>query len=92
VDQITQQLRIVRGSVSKYGGLVTATGLMQLATVLTLRDLQVGYSLALFQLSAVISVLLGRRYFAESNIRERLVGSLIMAAGAALIVVLGHRN
>jgi hypothetical protein len=38
----------------------------------------------------VISVLLGRRYFAESNVRERLFGSLIMAAGAALIVVFGH--
>jgi len=91
-NQVARQLRTVRGSGGMYGGLIAATGLMQLATVLTLRDLQVGYSLALFQLSAVISVLLGRRYFAESNIRERLVGSLIMATGAALIVVLGHRN
>ncbi|MFL6279600.1 MAG: EamA family transporter [Vicinamibacterales bacterium] len=90
--QIAQQLRIVRESAGKYGGVVTATGLMQLATVLTFRDLQVGYSLALFQLSTVISVLLGRRYFAESNVRERLFGSFIMAAGAALIVVFGRRN
>jgi len=89
-NQITRQLRIVRASGSKYGGLVSATGLMQLATVLTFRELQVGYSLALFQLSAVISVLLGRRYFAESRVRERLFGSLVMAAGAALIVVFGH--
>ena len=39
------------------------TGLMQLATVLTFGTLQVGYSLALFQLSALISVFLGYRYF-----------------------------
>ena len=69
-----------------------ATGAMQLATVLTFRDLQVGYSLALFQLSAIVSVLLGWRYFAETNIGERLIGSVVMAAGAALIVVFGAKN
>jgi drug/metabolite transporter (DMT)-like permease len=91
-SQIARQLRIVRETVGIYGGVIAATGLMQLATVLTFRDLQVGYSLALFQFSAVISVLLGRRYFAESNARERLFGSAVMAAGAALIVAFGHRN
>jgi drug/metabolite transporter (DMT)-like permease len=63
---------------------------MQLATVFTFRALQVGYSLALFQLSAIVSVFLGRHYFAETNIRERLIGSVIMVAGAALIVIFGH--
>jgi hypothetical protein len=72
--------------------LALATGAMQLATVLTFQDLQVGYSLALFQLSTMLSVFLGRRYFAETNIGERLTGSLVMAAGAALIVVFGHHN
>ena len=66
--------------------------MMQLATLLTLRDLQVGYSLALFQLSTIVSVLLGRRYFAETNIAERLIGSVVMAAGAVLIVLFGHRR
>jgi drug/metabolite transporter (DMT)-like permease len=65
---------------------------MQLATLLTFRDLQVGYALALFQLSTLVSVLLGQRYFAERNIRERFIGSVVMAAGATLIVLLGHRR
>lgn len=59
---------------------------MQLTTLFTFGKLQVGYSLALFQLSSLISVFLGYRYFQESNIRKRLAGSCIMIAGAALII------
>jgi hypothetical protein len=44
-----------------------------------------------FQLSTLITVYLGHRYFAERNIRRRLLGSLIMVIGAILIVTLGRR-
>src|SRR5580765_2256508 len=73
-----------------YVRLATTTGVMQLTSLLTFGKLQVGYSLALFQLSTLISVFLGYRYFQEGQIRKRLVGSLIMTAGAALIVLRGH--
>ncbi len=69
--------------------LAITTGLMQLTTVLTFGQMQVGYSLALFQLSAIVSVLLGHRYFQEKNIRKRLAGSLVMTAGAIMIVAFG---
>ena len=62
---------------------------MQLATLIAFRAMPVGYALALFQLSAVVSVLLGARYFAEQSIVRRLAGSAVMVAGAALIVTLG---
>jgi drug/metabolite transporter (DMT)-like permease len=75
-----------------YLWLGATTGLMQLATLLTFGQLHVGYSLALFQLSTLISVFLGYRYFRERNIGKRLFGSLVMVAGAALIVVLGGRG
>ena len=65
---------------------------MQLATVLTFGVLQVGYSLALFQLSALISVFLGYRYFQEAQMRTRIAGSLVMTAGAAMIVMFGRRG
>ena len=51
-----------------------------------------GYALALFQLSTLVTVYLGHRYFAEGNIRRRLLGSLIMVTGAVLIVTLGRRG
>jgi drug/metabolite transporter (DMT)-like permease len=85
------QVHLLRSSPGTYVFLAFTTGIMQLATVLTFRELQVGYSLALFQLSAIVSVVLGRRYFGEAHLRERLVGSAFMAAGAALIAIQGHR-
>ena len=90
--QITPQLPVVRSAIRFFIAVVITTGLMQMATLVTFRELQVGYSLALFQLSAIVSVLLGHRYFAESNIGERLLGSVVMAAGAALIVIFGRQT
>jgi drug/metabolite transporter (DMT)-like permease len=87
-----QQLRILRSESRTYLRLAVTTGLMQLATVLTFGALQVGYSLALFQLSSLISVFLGYRYFQEEQMRTRIVGSLVMTAGAAMIVLFGGRG
>jgi len=75
----------------RYLWLATSTGIMQLTTLLTFATLQVGYSLALFQLSTLVTVYLGHRYFRERNIGRRLAGSVIMVAGAMLIVALGRR-
>jgi drug/metabolite transporter (DMT)-like permease len=73
-----------------YLWLALTIGLMQATTLLTFGKLQVGYSLALFQLSTLLSVILGYRYFAERNIGRRLAGSIIMMAGAVLIVTFGR--
>ena len=64
---------------------------MQVTTLLTFGKLQVGYSLALFQLWTLITVYLGHRYFRERNIRRRLLGSVVMVIGGMLIVTLGRR-
>ena len=90
--RLAHETVLLRHNWSTYLWLATTTGIMQLATLFTFGKLQVGYSLALFQLSTLISVFLGYRYFQESHIRKRLVGAAIMAAGAALIAVLGHRS
>jgi drug/metabolite transporter (DMT)-like permease len=90
--EIARQVATLRGALDRYAALAITTGTMQFATLFAFRDLQVGYSLALFQLSTIVSVFLGRRYFAETNIRKRLVGSVVMAIGAVLIVLFGPRN
>ena len=69
-----------------YLSLTLTTGLMQLTTLLTFGRMQVGYSLALFQLSTIVSVLLGHLYFREQNIRRRFAGAVVMTIGAILIV------
>jgi drug/metabolite transporter (DMT)-like permease len=89
-ERLQEELRLLRKSARTYLWLAMATGVMQLATLFTFGRLQVGYSLALFQLSTPISVFLGYRYFQERNIRKRLFGSAVMAAGAMLIVVFGR--
>ena len=74
---------------STYGWLAVTTGLMQVTTLLTFDVMQVGYSLALFQLSTLFSVFLGYRYFQERNIARRLFGSVLMITGAVIIAALG---
>ena len=68
--------------------LAITTGLMQAATLFTFNIMQVGYSLALFQTSTLLSVLFGYRFFQEKNTARRLLGASIMIAGAALIITL----
>ena len=91
-DQFKNEGVLLRQNWPTYLWLAFYTGVMQLTTVLTFGKIQVGYSLALFQLSTPISVFLGHRYFQEGSIRKRLLGSIIMAAGAAFIVVQGARR
>lgn len=66
--------------------LALSTGAMQSTTLLTFDRFAVGPALALFQLSSIVSVLLGRGLFSEGHFRRRLLCSLVMALGAILIV------
>jgi drug/metabolite transporter (DMT)-like permease len=61
---------------------------LQFFTLLTFEKVFVGYSLALFQLSSVISVIFGFLFFKERNLKYRLLGSIIMVVGSILIAVL----
>jgi drug/metabolite transporter (DMT)-like permease len=86
----TRELPLFRQHWRTFLWLALTTGVMQLTTLLTFGQLPVGYSLALFQLSTLISVFLGHRYFREGNIRRRLLGSLVMVCGAVMIVTVGR--
>lgn len=72
---------------TRYVYLTIATGLMQYCTIAAIARFEVGPLLALFQISTILSVFLGNRYFAEPHFARRLIGSAIMVAGAAAIVV-----
>jgi drug/metabolite transporter (DMT)-like permease len=83
--RVRDQAGLLRSQWRVYLALAATTGIMQLTTLFTFGRLQVGPSLALFQLSALVSVLLGYRYFDERHVRRRLFGAGVMVAGAALI-------
>ena len=67
-------------------GVAFFAGLMQFSTNVVFVRMNVGYALALFQLSGVVSVVFGFVFFREQNILRKLFGSLIMSIGAAFIV------
>ncbi|PRY05031.1 putative membrane protein [Pontibacter ummariensis] len=73
---------------SQFGLLILCIGTMQLTTNYAFAHMPVGYALSLFQLSTVVSILLGYRFFQETEIRKKLVGSVLMIAGSVIIILL----
>ncbi len=61
--------------------------IMQFSTNYVFYGLNVGLSLALFQLSSVISLILGFKFFREKGIIKKSLGTLIMLLGSFLILV-----
>ena len=62
-------------------------GLMQYSTNIVFRYLNVGLSLALFQLSSVITVLAGYYIFREGSLLKKLAGTFVMIFGSCLILL-----
>lgn len=72
----------------RYVLLIICIGTMQYTTNYAFERMPVGYVLSLFQLSSILSVLLGYRIFKEQDIRKKLIGSAIMIVGSVVIVLL----
>ena len=87
--EINKEVKIIGNRhIGKFAALIVCIGTMQLTTNYTFEHLAVGYSLSLFQLSTIVSVLLGYRFFKELNIRKKLIGSAIMIIGSIVIILL----
>jgi drug/metabolite transporter (DMT)-like permease len=87
VNLKTEIKRVTHSSVGKYMLLVACVGTMQFTTNYTFGHMPVGYALSLFQLSTIVSVLLGHRIFKEMGIRKKLIGSAIMIVGSIVIIL-----
>jgi drug/metabolite transporter (DMT)-like permease len=68
--------------------LVICIGTMQFTTNYAFDHMEVGYALSLFQLSTIVSVIMGYKIFKEKNIRQKLLGSAIMIIGSVIIILL----
>ncbi len=62
---------------------------LALLSALVFERMLVGYALALFQLSALLNVALGRSLFAEGHAASRAFASAVMVAGAAVLILAG---
>lgn len=71
----------------KYFFLICCIGTMQATTNYAFARMPVGYALALFQLSTLVSVLLGHRIFNEQEIQKKLIGAAVMVAGSVVIIL-----
>jgi drug/metabolite transporter (DMT)-like permease len=83
--------KISAGDISRYVFLIVSIGTMQFTTNYTFGQMPVGYALSLFQLSIIVSVLLGHKIFQERDIRKKLIGSTIMIAGSVLIILFKNK-
>ncbi|HET6557622.1 MAG TPA: EamA family transporter [Prolixibacteraceae bacterium] len=72
----------------RYVLLILCIGTMQYTTNYAFEHMPVGYALSLFQLSGIVSVLLGHRIFNEQDIRKKLIGSAIMVIGSIIVILL----
>lgn len=77
-----------RKDFGRYLFLVLCIGIMQFTTNYAFDHMPVGYALSLFQLSIIVSVFLGHRIFKETDIRKKLIGSMIMIIGSVVIILL----
>jgi drug/metabolite transporter (DMT)-like permease len=83
-----EAMKIENSDIGRFAFLIVCIGTMQFMTNFTLKHLAVGYALSLFQLSTIVSVLLGYRFFKERDIWKKLVGSAIMIIGSVVIILL----
>ena len=79
---------IGKSDIGKFVFLIVCIGTMQFMTNYTFKHMAVGYALSLFQLSAIVSVLFGYRFFRERDISKKLIGSAIMIIGTIVIILL----
>lgn len=88
LDLKKEARKIGFGNIRNYSFLVVCIGMMQFTTNYVFEHMAVGYALSLFQLSIIVSVLLGHRIFKEQDILKKLVGSAIMIIGSIVLILL----
>ena len=74
--------------IRKFISLILCIGTMQFTTNYAFEHMSVGYALSLFQLSVIVSVVLGYRFFKEQDISKKLTGAIIMVIGSVIIILL----
>ncbi|MBR1976844.1 EamA family transporter [bacterium] len=61
--------------------------IMQISTNYVFEKIEVSLALALFQLSSIVSLIFGIVFFKEKNIKQKLIGTILMIIGAIIILI-----
>ena len=67
--------------------LILSVAVMQYSTNFVFSKINVSYALALFQLSTILSVFFGVNIFHETDLKRKIVASVIMIIGAVVIIL-----
>ena len=87
IGRMKTDIVVLKSNLKDYFLLMLLYSLMQYITLPCFDLTLVGYSLAIFQLSSIVSVMLGYRYFNERGIKKKIFYSIIMIIGAILILL-----
>ena len=77
---------ILKKQIPHYAIICLGLATMQLSTNFVFERMNVGYALAFFQLSTIVTLFFGIKFFREKNLGRKLTGSVIMITGSILII------
>lgn len=72
---------------SKYLTVCSMLATMQLTTNFVFKYMNVGYALALFQLSTLVNLWFGYKFFHETGMKNKIIGTIIMVVGSVIIIL-----
>lgn len=76
-----------KAQIHQYLIICVGLALMQLSTNYVFQNMKVGYALALFQLSTIVNLLFGVKFFHEGQFAKKLIGTIIMTVGSVVIIL-----
>ncbi len=78
---------IQKEDIQKYVIVCSMLATMQLTTNYVFKHMEVGYALALFQLSTLVNLWFGYKFFQETDMKKKLIGTLIMLVGSVIVIL-----
>ena len=78
---------IQKADIQKYVIVCSMLATMQLTTNFVFKHMEVGYALALFQLSTLVNRWFGYKFFHEADMKKKLIGTLIMLVGSVVVIL-----
>lgn len=78
---------ISKDELGKYAIVCSMLATMQLTTNFVFKNMPVGYALALFQLSTLVNLLFGYKFFHETDMKKKFIGTLIMLVGSVIVIL-----
>lgn len=78
---------VTKPQIPQYLIICAGLAIMQLSTNFVFQNMKVGYALALFQLSTIVNLLFGIKFFHEGDFAKKLLGTIIMTIGSVVIIL-----